>query len=742
MRTMWALFTGDIRRLTSNTVSIIVVIGLIVIPGLFTWFNLIASWDPFGNTGNLKFAVANDDAGYRSELIPITVNVGDQLVNSLRANSQLDWTFTSSEEAVEGTRSGKYYAAVVIPQNFSENMLTFFTESEHATLTYYNNEKTNALAPLITGQGADAVATEINATFSQTLTETALDISSQLVERIETPESQDSLNRLNTQIGNAANTLAHAAVTLRSYSTIVESSQAIMDSTSTMLTNVRTSARDARTELSHAENSLTDISSAVDTSLSALDDALRDARDGYQSVAANADALLNSTSNTATSTATTLHHLADSVTSHAEHLTSIRDSLRQLRDVVATESQQATNPADVLALNLALQRIDSALTRFDGTIDTLNSLSSALTSAATRIETNQTLAEQDRETIRNLITTAREALTGLRSDFNESIRPQLAAIADSAASAAAGFSSGALTLRHSLTDVSTTSSSVKDRLGETKTFLTSLADELDSSAAQLTSFHEKFTQALISSDANELKELLDGDHRNFANVVASPVTVETHAIFPVENFGSQMAPFYTFIPLWVGALLLAATLKPTVSRETRRELGDPKPHQLYVGHYGIFALLAFAQATFSLGGSLLFLRVQAVHPWLFMLSGWVSALVYSLILYTLVVSFGNVGKALGVLLLVIQITGSGGTYPLQMLPDSITALSPFLPITHSIDAIRAAIAGIYEADYWVALGKLLLFTPPMLILGLVLRRPLITFNRWCVEKIEGTKILS
>ena len=148
------------------------------------------------------------------------------------------------------------------------------------------------------------------------------------------------------------------------------------------------------------------------------------------------------------------------------------------------------------------------------------------------------------------------------------------------------------------------------------------------------------------------------------------------------------------------------------------------------------------QSTFSLGGSLLFLRVQAVHPWLFMLTGWVSGLVFSFFVYTLVVSFGNVGKAIGVIYLVVQISGSNGAYPLSLLPGIITKISPFLPVTHSITALRAAIGGIYNNDYWQAIGSLLLFIPPMLIIGLLLRIPLIKFNRWYVEKVESTKVIA
>ena len=187
---------------------------------------------------------------------------------------------------------------------------------------------------------------------------------------------------------------------------------------------------------------------------------------------------------------------------------------------------------------------------------------------------------------------------------------------------------------------------------------------------------------------------------------------------------------------------MVVTLKTTVSRRTRKALGDPRPHRLFLGHYGVFALIALLQSTVSLGGDLLFLRVQAVHPLLFMLSGWLASLVFSFFTYTMVVSFGNVGKAIGVLMLIVQISGANAAYPVQMLPDFIAKVSPLLPLTHAVTMMRAAIAGIYDMDYWRAAGMLLAFVPPLLLLGLLIRKPLVRFNQWYVAQVESTKVLS
>ena len=137
MRNLWTLFRTELPRLFANALSIVITIGLVILPSLFSWYNVLACWDVFGNTGNLKVAVANADAGYESDLVPLRVNVGDQVVSALRANDQIGWVFTDEEDAVDGTRSGRYYAAVVIPASFSQDMLTFYADgAEKAQIVY------------------------------------------------------------------------------------------------------------------------------------------------------------------------------------------------------------------------------------------------------------------------------------------------------------------------------------------------------------------------------------------------------------------------------------------------------------------------------------------------------------------------------------------------------------------------------------------------------------------------------
>lgn len=723
MKNIWKLFVGDVRRLTSNIVSIIIVIGLVVIPGLFSWFNISASWDPFANTGNLKFAVANDDEGYKSDLIPVKISIGDQVVNTLRANDQMDWTFTTKKEAIDGTKSGKYYAAVVIPRDFSTRMMTFFTaDGDHAALTYYNNEKKNALAPKITGQGADTVAAQINEMFSETLTSTALNIASQLADELDKPESQATLTNFSNNMGNFANTLTDTSSALTTFSSLTLSAQNLLDSSNSLLSNVSGSAKSAVNELKQSKNGINDLTGAVKTSTNALSTALSSSSNSFGAVSTDIDSVFNNAGTQAGNTATALRNQAANVSKQAQGYQNIYDALDELSN-------------NNLVPEVAKIAINHLKTNVGATITQLNDLANSLNTSADNIDAKVSDTTADRERVSQLAQQAKASIDGIKTDFDSQLKPQLNDISDSISSTAAD-------LKGALGDLNSTTKSAGKQLTNIRTVLDSTAESLTKASTALSSFNGTLSDALNSGNMGTVKEVLGNNTDSLAAALAAPVQVKRTAVFPVKNFGSQLAPFYTILPLFVGSLLMAVTLKPGVSRRNREGLDNPKPHQLFLGHYGVFGVIALLQSTFSLGGGLLFLHIQAVHPWLFMLTGWVASLVFSFFTYTMVASFGNVGKAIGVLTLVLQISGANGAYPLAVLPKIIGDISPFLPATHAITALRAAIAGIYNNDYWHAIGSLLLFLIPLLLIGLLLRIPLVKFNRWYVAKVESTKVIS
>ncbi|NEG54890.1 YhgE/Pip domain-containing protein [Bifidobacterium platyrrhinorum] len=712
----------------SNVVSIIIVIGLVVIPGLFSWFNIAASWNPFGDLKNLKFAVASVDEGYKSDLIPVKVTIGDTVVNTLRANSQLDWTITTKADAIDGTKSGKYYAAIVIPKDFSKKMMTFFSaDVDHVKIDYYDNEKKNALAPNLTTEGASEVSTQINEMFAETLTSTALSIASQLADDLSSPQAQTALARFSANIGDFATTLDDASSMLGDYATLTGSAGSLLTDSSQLLNSASDSANAAGKQLKTAKKGATDLSGAMTTAADTLATALESSANSYGAVSDSVDSLYATAGTQAEDTAAALDTQARHVGDQIAEYESIRQSIADL---------QSRLPENLQPL------IDPMLDRLDTAIELQKTLQTRLTDAAAGVRSKNAEAQDQHAQVKDLAAQAKAAIAGVKSDFDTQVKPQLNQLNASVTDATQVLDSGAAKLKATLGDLDATAANAQSDLATVRETLTSVSGKLADAGKELGSFDEKLQAALDSGDMSMVKEVLGNDPETLAATLAAPVQLKRKAVFPVSNFGSSLAPLYLLLPLWVGALLMAVTLKTTVSRRTRAALGDPRPHQLYFGHYGIFALIALMQSTFSFGGALLFIHVQAVHPLLFMLTGWASSLLFSFFAYTMVVSFGNVGKAIGVLMLIMQIAGSNAAYPLQVLPDWLGAISPLLPVTHAVTMIRAAIAGIYDMDYWRALGALMLFIPPILLIGLVLRKPLVRFNQWYVAKVESTKIVA
>ena len=221
--------------------------------------------------------------------------------------------------------------------------------------------------------------------------------------------------------------------------------------------------------------------------------------------------------------------------------------------------------------------------------------------------------------------------------------------------------------------------------------------------------------------------------------MSAPVELKTIDVFPVENYGSAMTPFYSVLAIWVGGIVLVAVIKTNVKDKSPYK--NIKPYQEYLGRYLFFLVMAVIQAVIICLGDLFFLKIQCESVLPFVLTGIVCAFVFSLIIFTITISFGDIGKAVCVILLVIQLGGGGGTFPIEVTPDFFQTLYPLLPFTHAINAMRECIAGMYGMNYVKDICCLLVYVPFMLILGLCLRNPLIKANEFFERKLHDTEMM-
>lgn len=736
MRNIIAIFKRDLSRIRGSVVALIVAVGLVIVPTLYAWFNIAGSWDPYGNTGNLKVAVANSDDGYMSDLIPVRVNIGDTVVSALRENDQLDWRFVSESDAVEGVRSGEYYAAVVIPENFSSRMMTVFSsDAEHAEIVYYENQKANAIAPRVTDKAASTVRQQIDETFAKTISDVGLATTSSLLEFMDGDQIAAYAGNLSGTLAGAITTLRDASGSVDEFAGLLQSSTGLLDSTSDLLASAGTASKDAEALVGDAKTGLSGMHDALDAAVAAINQSLKDSAGDYDAAAKAIDKAFGAADAHVSLTVTQLRDASADVAKRASDMRDVQDNILAVeRDV------EGSNLPEKLKAEL-VQKIDIVANTVGNVANQQELLAKHLSDAAASLETGAADARAKAQAVKDGIAEAKGSIGGVKDSYNATLKQQISDLSDAVADVARRGSDMADDLGATVTDLSHAASALSDDLAGAHEVLAGASADLVSAADDLQRLKEGLDTAVTSGDLDRVRELIGSDPAALADALAAPVALDRQAVYHIKNYGSAMAPFYTTLSIWVAGIVLAAMLKANVDEADVKALGNPRLHELYLGRYAFFALLAFAQATLVCAGDLLFFGIQCEHPFQFMLVGWLAGFVFSNMIYTLTVSFGDIGKAIAVVLLVMQVAGSGGTFPIEMTADFFQAVYPFLPFTHAINAMHAAMAGAYGMEFWIELGTLALYLIPSLALGLVFRRPVIRANRWIIEKLEETKLM-
>ena len=736
MRNITAIFKRDLSRIRGSVVALIVAVGLVIVPTLYAWFNIAGSWDPYGNTGNLKVAVANSDDGYMSDLIPVRVNIGDTVVSALRENDQLDWRFVSESDAVEGVRSGEYYAAVVIPENFSSRMMTVFSsDAEHAEIVYYENQKANAIAPRVTDKAASTVRQQIDETFAKTISDVGLATTSSLLEFMDGDQIAAYAGNLSGTLAGAITTLRDASGSVDEFAGLLQSSTGLLDSTSDLLASAGTANKDAEALAGDAKTGLSGMHDALDAAVAAINQSLKDSAGDYDAAAKAIDEAFGAADAHVSLTVTQLRDASADVAKRASDMRDVQDNILAVeRDVEGSDLPEKLKAELV-------QKIDIVANTVGNVANQQELLAKHLSDAAASLETGAADARAKAQAVKDGIAGAKGNIGGVKDSYNATLKQQISDLSDAVADVARRGSDMADDLGATVTDLSHAASALSDDLAGAHEVLAGASADLVSAADDLQRLKEGLDTAVTSGDLDRVRELIGSDPAALADALAAPVALDRQAVYHIKNYGSAMAPFYTTLSIWVAGIVLAAMLKANVDEADVKALGNPRLHELYLGRYAFFALLAFAQATLVCAGDLLFFGIQCEHPFQFMLVGWLAGFVFSNMIYTLTVSFGDIGKAIAVVLLVMQVAGSGGTFPIEMTADFFQAVYPFLPFTHAINAMHAAMAGAYGMEFWIELGTLSLYLIPSLALGLVFRRPVIRANRWIIEKLEETKLM-
>lgn len=708
------IFKRDILRLLKNPVALVITIGVCVIPSLYAWYNIVANWDPYGNTANIKVAVANNDQGTSNEYVG-ELNAGDETVSKLKENDQLGWVFTDADAAVEGVKSGEYYAAIIIPDDFSTNLTSMLTGTfTQPQLEYYCNEKKNAIAPKVTDTGAQTVEEQINETFVATVSET-------LVEKIQNAAGDLDAQGAETQGGILEN--------------VQRSNQALQDVRDALAGMQKTIAT-SKEAGAKADETLSALSGQIPSLVNALD---------------KGDALLasarTSSRNFASSLNTTLSH---GLTQMGKASSNANVAVGKLSGAISAaggkvdgalaDVQMVINDVNRIIIDIReITGIDSGLvlSALEEQLAELQTLKDALQDQSTDIQNSAGAIAGAVSSLDSATQQGISAMEGVQQDMASTVLPQLSQGMDS-------FSEVSGDLTGVVASLEPTIAQARGVLAQ----LTTTLDQASSTMSQADSSLEKL-QGTLSTAANDvaalrasesldkLDEILGASSADLADLMSSPVTLTTKAVYPVSNYGSGVAPFYTNLALWVGGCVLIAIIKLEVDGEG---IGAFTATEGYFGRWLLLVVLGFVQAFIVCCGDLV-LGMQCLRPELFVLAGIFTSFVYVNIIYALASAFKHIGKALVVILVIVQIPGSSGMYPIEMMPDFFQRLHPLLPFTYGISAMRETIGGMYGMDYAINLGVLAVFLAVALFIGVKLRTLMLNLNLLFDKELERTGVM-
>lgn len=737
MNNILSILRNDLRAIRGNVMTGVIVFGLVIIPLLFTGFNILASWDPFSNTDRLKIAVASKDEGHESDLASLRLNLGDEVLSQLSRNEQVDWVLTNADDALEGTKSGEYYAGIVLPENFSRELLTFYIEgTEPAKLDLYTNEKKNALSTTITERSASGVIERIDESFTRVVTTIGLGVVESLDNYLEEEETQAALDNVANRVENIGTRLNSSAATVRSLANLVDSAIPLAQAADNILraagshTASGTDAGASSGAGAGADGSspIDALSATLNDSTGALENSLGATSQAYAALSDQFDELLNNAQAATAQTAQTYRTAAERVAQQTAAFQGVRDALER-------EIGNLPLPGPISA---GYQQVRAQL---DASIAQSNALHDSLTTTADRVESGTDNARQSRQQTQEAIAAARQAVDNARTAYRENLQPQLNTLRGSVNTVVNDIAAVRAEIADVRNTLSSTSGGPESSLLRARDGADRLADTLYEQARRFADLERQFAEVREGGDLSKLADIIGSDPELLASRISAPVAVERKPVFAVASFGVGMTPFYLALALWVGALLTCVLMRSNAENKYLSDDSEFTRNQIYLGRVATFLAIGIAQATFAVGGLIFFVQIQPEHPLLLWLSAVLASSVFMLIVHALVIAFDSAGKALAVLLLIVQVSGSGGAYPLPLLPHWFQSVSPWLPATYAIDAFRSAIAGVYQGDIFRDLGMLLLFAIPALVLGLWLRRAMDSYHQRLQKGIRETRVM-
>ncbi len=731
MNTILRIFRHDFRGICRNMFALIIALGLCIIPSLYAWFNIYSNWDPYANTSSIKIAVYSEDEGFTPDGGE-KQNMGDNIIDNLKENDKLGWTFTKDKEStIDGVKSGEYYAAIVIGKNFSRSMINFLNDNmETPSVTYYENAKKNAIASKITQSGMSTLQETINETFIETVVVTILNSTDadSLTKNNVLSDISDKLKDINENISEYDNAITQFAESNINLSSTLRKTDALVnnihnDMSEDSLNSSKASANSVVDEyvdnISTSLTRLTDINNDISSGLSSLRDKIS-SLSGHDLSIIDKQEIIDQ-----------LNRLNDKINNAYDASLQLSDTLKPVLERFKEEDSNLGGNNQVLYDSLinSLDYMPKLIKTASQTLSTFTELFSNSSGHSSillsHLDNGLAQCQTSIDSLNNILT---RTISGSMEQVGGLFKTSVETIYDSLINAS-----------NNLTAVSTIINGADSTLDNVNVTLDTMTNLISSIKGTLEKAENELDVLKADGKYEIVQKLLDKDSSEYGEFFSSPVKVTTENVYKAVNYGTAVSPFYTTLALWVGGLLLTALIK--TSPDDIDEFKSATLTQKYIGRYLIFWLMGQIQAIITVLGDLYILKIYCAHPGIFMLTSSIVSFTFTLLIYTLTLSFGDIGKALAVVLVVLQIAGSSGTYPIELLPSFFRNVYIYFPFPYAINSMRECISGFYRYDYFILMGQLMIFVIGTLFLGLFLRKPFMKLNHYMHHRMHDTKMM-
>ena len=702
----------DCQEVMKNRLITIIVVALMIFPSLYAWFNIEAFWDPYGNTKNLSVAIVNQDKDY--EFKNQKLNFGNDIVKNLKENRSLDWNFVNSKTAMEGLNTGRYYAILTIPKDFTKSLMSVTqVDVRKARIIYTTNEKTNAIAEKITDQGANKLQAKISNHLIQVISKTSLGAMggiSNMTDDI-TPkltEMKKSLQRLDAQLVNSKKLAENNKNMIGDLDKSLASSKASLDA----IKRTMNSAKKINDDIG---SMATDATSGIQNTSASLKSALRDV-----------SRILESSVNLAQS----LNSIGDKGAQQAViSIGNIKDKIDQAA-IRVNNISQVLNDINVVNSNV----LNNAVTRLNNEYRSLTDASSRLAGIIDQVNSASSLTYSQVQDIVNIVADSNKGINDIISDFDDLVTRPLSRMNGNVSTITGDIRSivdSTGQLYPSVNNFINTASTLNGRVGSSITILESSIDIL---RGQVFDSIKMIDEIQNNKDLKAFNNVIKSNILERADFIKNPVEIKEEKLYKMANYGSSMAPFYSVLAAWVGVIILSTILSTEPSKQYRSI-------DRYLGRLSFFLILSLIQSIIISTGDLLLLGVTAKEPVLFILILMLCSIAFCILIFTLVSCFKTLGKGIAMFLLVIQIGGSGGTFPVQMTPTFFRTINSVIPFTYGINACREAIGGVYMQNLLGDIGALLLFAIIPLIFGIMFKEDINDLLEPLSEKFEKSFLM-